>query len=159
MDRSLSTKSSHIVNRSAPAASVVPVLVYDDVGKIIDWLCDAFGFTERLRAAGKDGKIMHAQLSFREGAIMIGSAGGQFRPPRHDEVNQYVVVHVEDVTAHFEHAQTFGARIVQPLTEMPFGERMYTAEDPGGHRWAFSQSIADVAPEVWGATVSGKSNT
>jgi hypothetical protein len=51
---SLSAKSSHIVNRSAPGASVVPVLVYDDVGKVIGWLCDVFGFTERLRVAGKD---------------------------------------------------------------------------------------------------------
>jgi uncharacterized glyoxalase superfamily protein PhnB len=100
-----------------------------DAVKVIGWLCDVFGFTERLRAAGKDGKITHAQLSFREGAVMLGSAGGQFGPPRQDEVNQYVVVHVEDVTAHFEHAQKLGARIVQPLTEMPFGERMYTAEE------------------------------
>lgn len=24
--------------------------------------------------------------------------------------------------------------------------------DPGGHRWTFSQTIADVAPEDWGAS-------
>jgi hypothetical protein len=29
-------------------------------------------------------------------------------------------------------------------------ERQYTAEDLGGHRWTFAQSIADVAPEEWG---------
>jgi uncharacterized glyoxalase superfamily protein PhnB len=37
-------------------------------------------------------------------------------------------------------------------TDMPFGERQYTVEDLGGHRWTVSQSIADVAPEEWGAT-------
>ena len=47
------------VNRSAPRA-VVPILVYEDVGKAIDWLCDTFGFRERLRAAIPGGSVTHA---------------------------------------------------------------------------------------------------
>ena len=35
-------------------------------------------------------------------------------------------------------------------TDFPYGERQYTAEDPSGHRWTFSQTLADVAPEEWG---------
>ncbi len=141
-----------IVNRSAPTATVVPVLIYEDVAKAIVWLCEAFGFSERLRAARADGTIMHAQLSIREDAVMLGAPGATFRPPHTNEVNQYVIVRVEDVDRHFEHAKRFGARIVQPPADMPFGERVYTAEDLGSHRWTFSQSIADVAPEHWGAT-------
>ena len=140
-----------IVNRSAPTATIVPVLIYEDLGKAIDWLCVAFGFTERLRA-GRDGRVTHAQLSVGECAVMLGAQGAEFRPPRSNEVNQYVLVHVEDVDRHFEHAKHSGARIVHPPTNMPFGERPYTAEDFAGHRWTFSQSIADVAPEQWGAT-------
>jgi len=139
-----------VVNRSAPAATIVPVLVYEDVGKAIDWLCVAFGFTERLRAV-RNGIVVHAQLSVGEGAIMIGAAGGPFRPPRSNEVNQYVIVRVEDADKHLERSKQFGARIVQPPTDMPFGERIYTAEDLAGHRWTFSQSIADGALEEWGA--------
>ena len=41
-----------VINRSAPRATVVPILVYEDVGRAIDWLCGTFGFKERLRAAG-----------------------------------------------------------------------------------------------------------
>ncbi|HXN25069.1 MAG TPA: VOC family protein [Candidatus Dormibacteraeota bacterium] len=145
-------KHRSIVNRSAPTATVVPVLVYEDVAKAIDWLCGAFGFSERLRAARPDGRVAHAQLSVSEGAVMLGAPGAEFKPPRSDEVNQYVLVHVEDVDGHCEQAKRFGGRIVQPPTDMPFGERVYTAEDLGGHRWTFSQSIADVAPEQWGAT-------
>jgi uncharacterized glyoxalase superfamily protein PhnB len=63
-----------------------------------------------------------------------------------------VIVHVEDVDRHFEQAKRFGARIVHPPADMPFGERVYTAEDLAGHRWTFSQSIADVPLEHWGAT-------
>ncbi len=95
---------------------------------------------------------MHAQLSIGEGALMMGAAGGEYHPPHPDEVNQYVHVHVEDVDRHFDHAKQFGARIVKPPNNMPFGERQYVAEDLAGHRWVFSQSVADIAPEEWGAT-------
>ena len=144
-----------VVNRSAPGATVVPILVYEDVAKAVDWLCDTFGFTERLRAGGPDGSVSHAQLAIKEGAVMLGRQGGEFRPPRPGEVSQYVVVHVEDVEGHFEHARQRGARILKPPTDMPFGERQYTAEDPWGHRWTFSQSLADVALEAWGARQPG----
>jgi uncharacterized glyoxalase superfamily protein PhnB len=140
------------VNRSAPRATVVPILVYEDVGKAIHWLCDTFGFKERLRAEIPGGGVTHAQLDIGDGAVMLGHQGGEFRPPRANEVSQYVVVHVEDVDVHFQHARKCGARILKTPADMPFGERQYTAEDLGGHRWTFSQSVADVAPEQWGAT-------
>lgn len=140
-----------VVNRSAPRASVVPVLVYEDVGRAIDWLCATFGFSERLRAGGPGGAVSHAQLEISEGAIMLGRRGAEFRPPREGEVNQFVIVHVDDVDKHFEHARKCGARILKPPVDMPFGERQYRVEDVGGHRWTFSQSIADIAPEEWGA--------
>ena len=141
-----------VVNRSAPRATVVPILVYTEVGKAIDWLCTTFGFKERLRAAIPGGGVVHAQLDIADGAVMLGRQGAEFRPPRPGEVCQYVTVHVENVDAHFEHARQCGANILKSPTDMPFGERQYTAEDPGGHRWTFSQSIADGAPEAWGAT-------
>ena len=140
-----------IVNRSAPASTVVPVLVYEDVSEAIEWLREAFGFRERLRAAGPGGRIIHAQLSVGDGDVMIGASGGGFRPPRPNEVNQYVIVRVEDVDLHFEQAKRFGVRIVQPPANMPFGERVYTVEDLAGHRWTFSQSVADLPLEQWGA--------
>lgn len=141
-----------VINRSAPRATVVPILVYDDVGKAIDWLCATLRFRERLRAVGPGGSVVHAQLEFGEGAVMLGREGAEFRPPHPGEVNQYVVVHVENVDEHFEHSRQAGARILKTPADMPFGERQYTVEDPGGHRWTFSQSIADVAPQNWGAT-------
>jgi uncharacterized glyoxalase superfamily protein PhnB len=141
-----------VINRSAPRATVVPILVYEDVGKAIDWLCSVFGFSERLRAAGPGGIVNHAQLAIAEGAVMLGRQGAEFRPPRPNEVSQYVHVHVEDVDRHYERARQHGARILKAPTDLPFGERQYTAEDLEGHRWTFSQSIADVAPEEWGAT-------
>jgi uncharacterized glyoxalase superfamily protein PhnB len=140
-----------VKNRSAPGAAVVPVLVYEDAGKAVDWLCSTFNFRERLRAGSPGGGVSHAQLEIGDGAVMVGREGGEFRAPR-GGISQYVVVHVENVDAHFERARQRGARILKAPADMPFGERQYTVEDPEGHRWTFSQSIADVAPEAWGAT-------
>jgi uncharacterized glyoxalase superfamily protein PhnB len=145
-----------VVNRSAPRVTVVPVLVYEDVDRAIDWLCGTFGFQERLRAGAPGGGTTHAQLDVGEGAVMLGRQGAEFRPPRPGEVSQYVAVHVQDVDGHFERARQRGARILKSPADMPFGERQYTAEDLGGHRWTFSQSVADVAPEAWGARLPTK---
>jgi uncharacterized glyoxalase superfamily protein PhnB len=142
-----------IVNQSAPAATVVPILVYEDVGRAVGWLCDAFGFVERLRVE-HGGSVAHAQLIVGDGAIMLGRQGGTYRAPRRGEVPQYVHVTVTDVDAHYERARKYGAHIVNPPHDMPFGERQYTTEDPEGHLWAFSQHIADVPPEAWGAKLA-----
>jgi uncharacterized glyoxalase superfamily protein PhnB len=140
-----------ITNRSAPTATVVPILIYEDVGQAIDWLCRAFGFSERLRAQ-RGGVIGHAQLAVAEGALMLGRQGGPYRTPSTEGVTQYVHIAVADVDRHCEHAKASGATIIQPPTDMPFGERQYTAKDFAGHWWTFSQHIADLAPEDWGAT-------
>lgn len=55
-----------IANRSVPAASVIPVLAYDDVTAATDWLCDAFGLRVRLRIGAH-----RAQLVFGDGAVIV----------------------------------------------------------------------------------------
>ena len=106
-----------VTNRSAPTATIVPILIYEDVGRAIEWLCEAFGFSEHLRAE-RDGIIGHAQLAVAEGAIMLGRQGGPYRVPHGDgdEVSQYVHVAIADVDRHFEHSKQSGARVVQEPT-------------------------------------------
>ena len=87
------------------------------------------------------------------GTVMVGSAGAEYKPPRSGEVNHAVLVHVEHVNTHFERVRNSGVTIVREPADMPFGERQYTVEDAGGHRWTFSESIADVAPEEWGGRI------
>ena len=130
-------------NRSMPASTVMPVLAYEDVGQAIEWLCDAFGFVERVRIGSH-----RAQLRIGDGAVTVtggAGAGGADSPDS-------VMVRVDDVDAHHRRASERGARVLGPPTDYPYGERQYTAGDPGGHRWTFSQTIADVAPEDWGGT-------
>jgi uncharacterized glyoxalase superfamily protein PhnB len=62
------------------------------------------------------------------------------------------MVRVADVEAHHERVRGRGVTIVDSPEDFPYGERRYEAEDLAGHRWAFSQSIADPSPEDWGGT-------
>jgi uncharacterized glyoxalase superfamily protein PhnB len=140
-----------VENRSAPGATIVPILIYEDVGEAIKFLCRTFGFTERLRVA-RDGVIGHAQVSFGDGAVMLGRHGGPYHPPRPNEITHTVHVTVNDVDRHFARSVAAGAGVLEGPADKPFGERQYTVEDPAGHRWTFSQHIADLAPEDWGAT-------
>ena len=142
-------------NRSIPSATVIPVLVYEDVAEAVEWLSDAFGFVERLRIGDH-----RSQLTIGDGAMVVAgrrvSSGSwssdpvEFRPPRRGVVSHSVLVRVPDIDAHYERARANGARIVEAPSDHPYGERQYAAEDLAGHRWTFSQSIADVAPEEWG---------
>src|SRR5262249_36598347 len=101
--------------------------------------------------AERDGVLFHAQLVVGEGAIMLGRRGGEFVPPPAEGVSQYVHVTVENVVAHRDQALRSGAQILKDVADMPFGERQYTAADPERHRWTFSEHVAEVSPEQWGA--------
>ncbi len=87
------------------------------------------------------------QLVFGDGAVVAaGGASG-------DASSHSLLVRVEDADAHHARAEEAGARIVSAPTDYPYGERQYTAEDLGGHRWTFSQTIFDADPVDWGGTL------
>jgi uncharacterized glyoxalase superfamily protein PhnB len=132
-----------IPNRSVPSVTVIPVLGYEDVADASAWLCEAFGFTERLRIGNH-----RIQLHAGDGAVILARGGGTDEPSRY----AHVLVRVEDADAFHDRAKAYGARILQPPTDFPYGERQCTVEDPGGHHWVFSQSIADADPLDWGGT-------
>jgi uncharacterized glyoxalase superfamily protein PhnB len=137
-------------NRSIPSATVIPVLIYPDVREAVDWLGAAFGFVERVRI----GENHRAQLSVGDdGAVIVADTRNERQPPRPGEVTHSVIDRVEDAAAHCERARAGGARIVMEPTDFEYGERQYTAEDPAGHQWTFSQTLDDVHPELWGGTL------
>jgi uncharacterized glyoxalase superfamily protein PhnB len=131
-----------IENRSVPAPTVIPVLAYEDPTEAAEWLCAAFGFEVRLRIANH-----RVQLVVGDGAVIATDGGGS------GGAGHSVLVRVENAGAHHDRAAAAGAHILHPPTDYPYGERQYTAEDLGGHRWTFSQSIADVDPTDWGGVL------
>lgn len=125
-------------------------LFYEDAPAAIDWLCKAFDFKVRLRVDGEDGSIVHSELDYGEGLIMVSSV----KPGRNSAApsqvkglnTQSLCVQVENVEAHLAQARAAGAVITDELAVHDYGEeywadRAYGATDPGGHRWWFSQRI------------------
>lgn len=133
-------------NRSIPTATVIPVLIYPDVREAVEWLERVFGFSERVQI----GENHRSQLSFGNGAVIVGDVRSDRRPPRAGESTHSVVVRVDDARAHCEHARAEGARILMEPTDFEYGERQYHVEDFAGHQWTFSETLRDVAPEEWG---------
>jgi uncharacterized glyoxalase superfamily protein PhnB len=135
-------------NRSAPPASVTPVLSYPDVAAAVDWLVHTFGFTEHVRIGEH-----RAQLGFGDGAIIVAdTTSGRSAPSAGGGVTHSIMIRVADVAAHHERVQALGVTVLAAPADHPYGERQYSVEDLAGHRWTFTQTIADVEPEQWGGT-------
>jgi PhnB protein len=137
-------------------STIVPYLLYEDVDAALEFLARAFGFEERLRYTGAEGYVNHAEMQLGDATIYLGDPGPDYRNPRrlgNETVGFYVLV--DDVDAHFERAKGAGAEIVSEPADQDYGDRRYDARDPEGHRWYFAQQVREVAPEDWGATVTG----
>ena len=67
-----------------------------------------------------------------------------------EAVAQYVMVRVPDARSHCERARAHGAVILAEPADYMYGERQYGAEDFAGHRWTFTETLADTDPQTWG---------
>lgn len=126
--------------------TIIPSLRYRDALVAIDWLCRAFGFEKHAVYVADDGKtVQHAQLTFGNGMIMLGSADNQSdwskRIAQPDEIGGRVTggiyLIVADCAAHYEQAKAAGAEIVMPLETKDYGGSGYSASDPEGYLWSF----------------------
>lgn len=134
---------------------IVPFLGYEDAAAAIDWLQRAFGFTENRAARHEeDGTIGHAELALDGATIYLSTPRDYTSPRRMRETselarraydNPWVIdgcfVEVDDLDAHHERARTVGATILREPEEPGIGYRIYSAEDPEGHRWMFGQRL------------------
>jgi uncharacterized glyoxalase superfamily protein PhnB len=134
-------------NRSVPPPTVIPVLVYPDVREAVAWLGAAFGFAERTRI----GESHRAQMSIGDdGAMIVADVQGERQAPHEGIVTHVMKVRVDNVGAWYERARDHGARVLEPPVDREYGERECTVEDLAGHRWEFTETLRDVAPEEYG---------
>jgi uncharacterized glyoxalase superfamily protein PhnB len=125
-------------------STVIPGLRYRDAPAAIEWLCRAFGFEKHAVHANEDGTIAHAQLTFGNGMIMLGSAvpgtasvewivqpdqaGGK------ETQSAYLVV--SDCDKVYETAKAAGAVMLHDLEDKGYGGKGFTCADPEGHIWS-----------------------
>jgi uncharacterized glyoxalase superfamily protein PhnB len=123
-------------------STFVPCLRYRDAPAAIEWLCRAFGFEKHLVVPGPSGTVAHAQLSFGNGMIMLGSVvdsefGQLMKQP--DEIGgaetQTPYVIVSDADAVYSSAKAAGAKIVIDIKDEDYGGRGFSCRDPEGHLW------------------------
>lgn len=125
-------------------ATMISAMRYEDANAAVDWLCRAFGFQPHAVYKDGSGNVVHAELSFGNGMIMLGpnveSEFGRLMTMPKDaggRCTQAVYVIVDDADAHHAHATAAGAEIVMPLKDEDYGGRGYSCRDPEGHVWTF----------------------
>jgi uncharacterized glyoxalase superfamily protein PhnB len=125
-------------------ATVIPCLRYRNAPAAIEWLCRTFGFEKHLVVPGQGDIIVHAQLSFGNGMIMLGSVrdnefGQLMKQP--DEiggaVTQSAYVIVSDADALYTRAKAAGAKIMMDIKDEDYGGRGFSCRDLEGHLWNF----------------------
>lgn len=131
---------------------IIPMLSYEDGSAAMDWLCRVFGFSEKTRMLGEDGMLAHGELVLENGMIMLATPTSDYQGPKHHRSvcsqaakwseSPYIIngllVYVNDVEQHFEHAKAAGATILSQIETGGPGTR-YRAEDLEGQRWMFMQ--------------------
>lgn len=136
-------------------SAVTPVAFYRDPMAALRWLETAFGFETTLLLTDGEGKVAHAEMTFRNCNIGIagewdGEVLGDARmrsPVSLDGVGtQFMRLDLaEGLDAHCDHARAAGATITQEPQDQFYGARTYRARDPEGHVWTFSQDVKAVS--------------
>ncbi len=123
---------------------IIPTIQYKEASKAIEWLCNAFGFKKHLVVPGENETIRHAQLTFGNAMIMLGTEndseyGKLLRTPvEFNQLNtQAPYIIIENIDEHYKKAVQEGAKIVIDIKDENYGGRSYTCRDIEGHIWNF----------------------
>jgi len=127
-----------------------PYLAIRDAAKAIEFYKKAFGATERMRMAGPDGKVMHAEIEIAGGFLMLCDEfpdWGMLSPKHFGGTPVVLHVFVKDVDALFAQAEKAGCQVAMPPKDQFYGDRSGRLIDPFGHTWSFGTHIEDVSPD------------
>ena len=129
----------------ADRPDIVPYLSYADPAAAIDFLGRAFGLTQVVRVDDDGGDLMHAELAYGSGVVMIGKDASSANA----NTSRGLYLVVDDVDAHHERAKREGAEIVYGPQDTEFGTRRWRARDPEGHEWSFGTYRPQTEPPSW----------
>ncbi len=120
------------------------MLVCVDAAAEIEFCKIAFGAVELARRSGLDGTVVHATLTIGEALAMVH---GEFpalasRAPPPDGSSPVVIyIYVDDVDRVAERALAAGARILLPVANTFWGDRVGRIIDPSGHVWNIATRV------------------
>ena len=126
-------------------------LFYKDPLAALAWLEKAFGFERVMLITDNAGNLVHSQMRFGDGQIMVGTEWTDYvaSPASTGGRNtQSIHVHLADgIDAHCAQAKAAGGVIVRELENQFYGDRTYAVRDPEGHVWSFAQNVQQVSRE------------
>ena len=123
----------------------IPLLVYRDIAAAHAFLVDAFGFTDGGLDTGKDGRVVHGEVTIGDTTVWLHREVDEFSlasPLGLAQKHGGLVVQVDDVAAHYARAVKAGAAVEGEPEQMPYGQREYRARDLEGHLWWFAEPSA-----------------
>lgn len=138
--------------KAVPAGyhTATPYLVISNAAKAIEFYKEAFGAAELIRLATPDGNVMHAEIKIGDSPIMLSDECPDYNalgPLTLGGTTVSIVLYVEDVDTVVNRAVAAGAKLVMPVENQFWGDRMGTVSDPFGHKWSVATHTEDVSPE------------
>ena len=124
--------------------TITQYLIVSDANRLIEFLQDVFGATEKFRAQRPGSSaIMHAEVQIGDSMIEMADANENF-PPRPAAQHIYV----DDVDAAYARALAKGAKSIQPPTDQEYGERGASIVDEFGNHWYLATPLkGETIPE------------
>jgi PhnB protein len=130
--------------------NLTPYLIVDGAAKAIDFYKKVFGATEKMRMPAPGGKVGHAELTLGDSMIMLADEHPEMDhrgPHAYKGAAVSLMVYVQDVDATVKTALASGAKVIRPVENQFYGDRMGTIEDPFGHQWYVATHVEDVPQE------------
>jgi PhnB protein len=130
--------------------SITPYLVVRGAARAIEFYKQAFGAVERFAMPAPDGKLMHAEITIGDSIVMLADEFpeyGAVGPETLGGVTSSLLLYVEHVDASFQRALDAGCKVLKPLENQFWGDRMGTVTDPFGHKWSLSSVVEHLTPE------------
>ncbi|MBL8998775.1 MAG: VOC family protein [Gemmatimonadetes bacterium] len=120
---------------------VIPLLIYRDIPAAHDFLVRVFGFVAGGVVRSPDGEPVHGEVRVGGTTIWLHRVTAEHELGVARMPSSGLVVLVEDVDAHYQHALAAGAQTDGPPTDQAYGQREYGVRDLEGHRWWFGTAL------------------
>jgi PhnB protein len=126
-------------------STLTPTLTLKDASKAIELYKKAFGARELYRMEGpnKD-KIMHACIEIGNSKLFLSDVDPKMNPT--PSVSTFYA-YFDDVDAIFKQAKQAGLKELYPVSDMFWGDRMGSLEDPFGIHWTIATHVREVSPQ------------
>jgi uncharacterized glyoxalase superfamily protein PhnB len=91
---------------------------------------------------------MHGEIKIGDSLVMLGEENAERGCVVPDSLKGHsngLYLYVPDVDAAFAQAKGAGAKVIMPVTDMFWGDRVAELEDPSGHRWNLATRKEDLS--------------